>query len=563
MRAGTICLLWLGCFSAVAQVPETETPDQVDVIVRFKASPDDVGRHRFASHGAIHKSSLSLVRAHVYSVNARDLSLLSSDPEVAYIGLDHKLQATATTLAPDYGWMGVLGATSISATLPWDGSGIGVAVIDSGIDASADLQNSSGKNRVVYSRSFVPKDTGTSDAYGHGTMVAGLVGGNGAQSNTKTASYLIRGIAPNVNIVNLRVLDQNGSATDSTVISAIQQAIALKSQYNIRVINLSLGRPVYESYTQDPLCQAVEQAWQAGIVVVVAAGNDGRDNSQGTQGYATINVPGNDPYVITVGAMNTVGTLSRADDKMTSYSSKGPTLLDHVVKPDLVAPGNLVSSLEASKSNLVKTYSNNRVPWSMYDPAKTASPSPAYFYLSGTSLAAPMVSGAAALLLQQNPALTPDQVKARLMKTAAKLPAITTTAIDPVTGTQYTSENDAFTVGAGYLDAAAALNNTDLATAPAISPSASFNSATGTVTLITGAGAVWGTNAVWGTGAVWGTNAVWGTTVWGSGPVWGSNVAWGTSVAWGTTTVWGANAVWGTGSAVQSTAVTIAINGEY
>ena len=100
---------------------------------------------------------------------------------------------------------------------------------------------------------------------------------------------------------------------------------------------VSLGRPVYESYTVDPLCQAVEQAWKAGIVVVVAAGNQGRDNSQGTSGYATIQAPGNDPYVITVGAMKTMGTPSRADDLIASYSSKGPTLLDHIVKPDLVS----------------------------------------------------------------------------------------------------------------------------------------------------------------------------------------------------------------------------------
>ena len=125
--------------------------------------------------------------------------------------------------------------------------------------------------------------------------------------------------------------------SDSAVISAIQRAIELKSTYNIRVMNLSLGRPVAESCALDPLCQAVEQAWEAGIVVVVAAGNEGRDNSAST-GYATVNCPGNSPFVITVGAINTLGTLSRLDDKVTSYSSKGPTLIDHYIKPDLVAP---------------------------------------------------------------------------------------------------------------------------------------------------------------------------------------------------------------------------------
>src|SRR5438874_8671621 len=125
------------------------------------------------------------------------------------------------------------------------------------------------------------------------------------------------------------------SGLESDVISAIQQAISLKNTYNIRVINLSLGHPVYESYTLDPLCQAVEAAWKAGIVVVTAAGNEGRNNDAGTQGYGTIAAPGNDPFVITVGAMNSQHTATRSDDIMTSYSSKGPTALDHIIKPDV------------------------------------------------------------------------------------------------------------------------------------------------------------------------------------------------------------------------------------
>src|SRR5207302_6634631 len=134
-------------------------------------------------------------------------------------------------------------------------------------------------------------------------------GNAGAASNN---TY--KGIAPNANIINLRVLDANGSGQDSAVIGAIQRAIQLKSTYNIRVINLSLGRPVFESYTLDPLCQAVESAWNAGIVVVVAAGNNGRDDSQNTNGYGTIQAPANDPYVFTVGAMKTMNTPGRADD---------------------------------------------------------------------------------------------------------------------------------------------------------------------------------------------------------------------------------------------------------
>src|SRR5208282_848122 len=174
-----------------------------------------------------------------------------------------------------------------------------------------------------------------------------------------------KGIAPGASIVNLRVLDQNGAGTDSLVIAAINQAISLKSRYNIRVINLSLGRAVYETYTLDPLCQAVEQAWKNGIVVVVAAGNNGR--YQPTDGYATVTSPGNDPYVITVGAMKPMGTPTRTDDLIASYSSKGPTAGDAVVKPDVVAPGNLLVSLESPDSTLYNEFPGNRVPYSYYE----------------------------------------------------------------------------------------------------------------------------------------------------------------------------------------------------
>src|SRR5205823_11567994 len=151
------------------------------------------------------------------------------------------------------------------------------------------------KSSVVLYKSFVPGDDSTADRYGHGTHVAGILAGNGAASSSKRATYQIRGIAPGVQLVSLRVLDNNGMGTDSAVISAIQTAIQLKSTYNIRVLNLSLGRPVSTSYVNDPLCLAVKQAWDAGMVVVVAAGNEGRTNSAGTNGYATVSAPGNSP----------------------------------------------------------------------------------------------------------------------------------------------------------------------------------------------------------------------------------------------------------------------------
>ncbi len=267
----------------------------------------------------------------------------------------------------------------------------------------------------------MPLDLSTDDAYGHGTHVAGIIGGNSYTSSTSYYPGVYRGIAPEATIINLRALDSNGIGTDSSVISAIQQAISLKSTYNIRVINLSLARGVYESYTLDPLCQAVESAWRAGIVVVVAAGNMGEYNGAGTDGYATIGAPGNDPYVITVGATNTHGTGLQAAQTMTSYSSKGPTAFDHIVKPDLVAPGNKVVSRKVSSSNtLVSLFSSLAIYPCNSSRSSCGSQfgSARYMKLSGTSMATPVVSGVAALLLQKTPSLTPDQVKARLMKSA-------------------------------------------------------------------------------------------------------------------------------------------------
>jgi len=373
----------------------------VPVIVQFKHAPTPSQLQAVTKAGGVHVGKLQVIKGSVFNVPLNALERLVEDPEVAYISKDRGLRASN-----DYAEATV--GADVAQSYNWDGTGIGVAVIDSGISDHPDLHDpATGASRVVYNRSFVPL-TDASDQYGHGTHVAGILAGNGSQS-----SGYIYGVAPNVRLINLKVLDANGFGQDSYVIAAIQQAIALKNLYNIRVVNLSIGRPVYESFTQDPLCQAVESAWKAGLVVVVAAGNSGRDTSLGTNGYATISVPGNDPYVITVGAMNTSNTPSKADDVITTYSSKGPSLLDHIVKPDLVAPGNRMTSLMAANSTLARAVSGNPVNSSMYMGHVVSN---SYMVLSGTSMATPVVSGAAVLMMQEYPTLTPDGVKARLMK---------------------------------------------------------------------------------------------------------------------------------------------------
>jgi len=532
----------------------------VNVIVQYRVPPSQAHLGRAVAKGAVLQLNLPVINGSAFAVKSSSLAALAKDPDVAYISLDRAVWATATVT--DFYDQAVLAPYAWSKNL--SGTGIGVAVIDSGINAGKDFTLASGTgSRIVYNQSFVSGQTTANDLYGHGTHVAGILAGNGTNSRGTKFRKTFMGIADNVNLINLRVLDQNGGGLDSSVIAAIQKAISLKSKYDIRVINLSLGRPVYESYKLDPLCQAVEAAWKAGIVVVVAAGNEGRNNSAGTDGYGTIAAPGNDPYAITVGAMKPMGTSTRADDLIASYSSKGPTLFDHVVKPDVVAPGNLVISVLASSSaTLVRAAPENIVALNSY--STTAKGASSYFMLSGTSMATPVVSGAVALLLQKNGSLTPDQVKARLMKSAYKTFPRYSTAKDPTTGKSYTSQYDIFTVGAGYLDIQAALSSTDLAPAAfgsAKSPSVARDKSKN-VYLVTGSSILWGGSVTWGTSVVWGTSVLWGTSVAGESVLWGSSAPWGSSVDGGYSVLWGTSIIWGTSDENVTEAIPIEIEGE-
>src|SRR5215472_8917589 len=224
-------------------------PDKpVDVIVQFRHAPSDT---ELDADGAVTKVELPLLKARLVTMKGADVANLATHSNVAYVSPDRKVTGALDHVV-----------TAVNADLArasgWDGTGIGVAVIDSGIHDSNDFHDLSGHQRVVYSKDYV--GGGTGDFYGHGSHVAGIVGSSGAGSSCGNCTRTFRGVAPNIKFINLRVLNQNGAGTDSQVISAIQKAIWLKSTYNIRVINLSLGRGVYESYTLDPLCQAVESA---------------------------------------------------------------------------------------------------------------------------------------------------------------------------------------------------------------------------------------------------------------------------------------------------------------
>jgi serine protease AprX len=512
--------------------------------------------------GGVVSTVSDVLNAVVCTMPVSMLERLAADPTVTYITPDRTIAARL-----DYTAAAVNAASAWKANL--DGTGVGIALIDSGIDATEDLKIAGLLPRIVYSQDFTGGDG--SDEYGHGTHVAGIAGANGISSKCLGCTRSLVGMAPNASFINLRVLDASGQGSDSWLIAAIGQAIHLKNVYNIRVINLSLGRPVYESYKLDPVCKAVEAAWKAGIVVVVAAGNDGRDNSVGNDGYGTIESPGNDPYVITVGAMKAMGTYPRSDDLIASYSSKGPSAIDHVVKPDVVAPGNHLVSLLAPYSALAGEPAN-QVPLSYYEKTLSSQPSTQFLMLNGTSMATPVVSGVVADLLQQHPSLTPDQVKARLMKTAYKTFPATSTAVDPVTGQTFVSQYDIFTIGAGYLDVAAALANHDLATGTAMSPTASYDSASGTVYIAYDPSATWqdtdgALKAVWGSTTVWGNSVIDANkAVWGSKAVWGTNSVGGFSTVWGNKSIWGSSttsadkAVWGSDSSTSDSDTDFTIN---
>ena len=288
--------------------------ETVDVIVRFKKSAQGErltkARARLSpkvtrSRGQ-RRTRLDLIRSSAYRVQAGEIETIANDPDVEFVAPDRTVGALLDYARPAVG-------ADIAQQYGWTGSGVTIAIIDTDIDSDeedllgedGDDNDDDGDVRVLYQESFVPGVGPEEKDNSHATHVAGIAVGTGKESSDDEHTATYKGVAPGADLVHLRVLDKYGQGQDSWVIAAIERAVELKDQHNIRVINLSLGRPVFESHEDDPLCQAVKAAWEAGIVVVVAAGNMGRDNSFENQGYGTVTSPGNSPYVITVGAMKT------------------------------------------------------------------------------------------------------------------------------------------------------------------------------------------------------------------------------------------------------------------
>jgi len=281
------------------------------------------------------------------------------------------------------------------------GTGVGVAVVDTGVDGALSdfaTKDHSG-SRVVASAVANADATTATDSYGHGTDVAGIIAGNGdnrGSGDPLHGQYI--GVAPNANLISIKVSDETGKASVLDVIYGLQFAVAHQSQFNIRVINLSLDSTTPQSYKTDPLDAAVESAWLHGIVVVTAAGN--RDSASDAVQYA----PANDPYAVTVGGVDENGSANPGGDTIASWSSRGTTQ-DGLQKPDVYAPGAHIVSVLAPNSEFATSCScivgNGQ-----------------YIQTSGTSMAAPMISGLVADLLQIHPNWTPNQVKGALTSSA-------------------------------------------------------------------------------------------------------------------------------------------------
>ena len=406
-----------------------ESPDAwVSVIVQ-KATTDLGPEHAVARLGGRLTADLRIINGFAAELPARHLPALARTAGVRSLSYDAPVARTACAQCVDVSQLQSAYIRAIRADQVWNsapylqGQGIAVAVVDSGVNYQTDLYSVMGANRVVASVAYNDGyNTSTFDGYGHGSHVAGIIGGNGRMA---AGRYL--GVAPQVNIVNVKVSDDlnMGAGTARSVVQGLQWILDNRAAYNIRVVNISINSAVAESYHTNPINAAVEVLWFNGIVVVVSAGNSGN---------GALYPPANDPFVITVGAVDDKGTASLADDIVASFSAYGRTS-DGIVKPDLVAPGrNIVSLLGNMGMGLPAAYPGNLV----------RAGDATYFRMSGTSMAAPMVAGAAALLLQDEPNLTPDQVKYRLTATANK------------SWKGYSAAK----AGAGYLDVYAAVTGT-------------------------------------------------------------------------------------------------------
>ena len=388
--------------SPLAELAASQPNRQVEVIAQLAPGTDPaVGHSLVRAAGGDVIGELPIINGLGVSLTAAEALELAESPAVRAVSLN---AAVETEAVPNPDLLATAFNQSLRSEKAWaagyTGKGVGVAVVDTGIDGTLpdfQVSESDPTSRVVASAVINPGATRAGDSFGHGTHVAGLIAGNG--SNRPAGDPLdgkYAGVAPDANLIDVKVSDDEGNASVIDVIEGLQFVVDHKAAYNIRVVNLSLKSTIAESYKTDPLDAAVEAAWNSGIVVVVAAGNNG--SAPDAVSYA----PANDPYVITVGGVDDMGTKGIEDDKLATWSSRGKTQ-DGFEKPDVLAPGARLVSTIAPGSEYTQL-----CPSCVTDGS--------YFRVGGTSMAAAVVSGEAADLIQANPSLTPNQVKATLVK---------------------------------------------------------------------------------------------------------------------------------------------------
>jgi serine protease AprX len=343
-------------------------------------------------------AELPIVDGVAADVRADRLTALADDAAVKAVTANRR--ATFEDIAYDSTTTASNFARTSGAAAAWAqnalGQGIGVAVLDTGVSAMNDFAG-----RLVHGPDLSGEGT-TVDTFGHGTVMAGVIGGSGADSAGNPGGAYT-GVAPGATLVAVKTAGRNGVVDVSTILQAMHWVAAYQSQYNIRVLNLSWGVASTQAPAIDPLDYAVERLWGQGIVVVVSAGNSGPLPG-------TVTKPGDDPVVLTVGAVNDQGDANPANDSVPSWSSQGPTA-GGLFKPDLVAPGR---SLVATRSFGSAIEADN--PQALFPPS--------YIRGSGTSQAAAVASGVVADLLSARPSLTPDQVKSLLTSTASAIPLV-------------------------------------------------------------------------------------------------------------------------------------------
>jgi len=397
-------------FSLTGGVPATAVQKQQSYIVQ--ATTTALASQLVEKHGGMVTSHLEIIHAVGAVLSAQGVTELRLEKGITSVTSNGSVKSSGSGAAGDKGKDKDVPSTDypnvVGADVVWQegvtGSGVAVAVLDTGLGKITGLDKGTDnkKDHIVAWKDFIDGSKKPFDPNGHGSHVAGIIA-----NSQKGADGDWNGVAPDANLVGVRVLDETGSGTYESVIMGLQWVLENQARYNIRVVNLSLVSPVQSPYWADPLNQAVTQVWASGITVVVAAGNDG-------PGPMTISVPGNNPYVITVGAFTDNFTPDNWDDDyIVPFSAAGPTL-DGFVKPDLIAPGGHILSVAPADSYLVEQYPDNWV-------AKS------YFKLAGTSQSTAIVSGVAALVLSNNPGLTPNEVKNRLTASALPWVDMTTT----------------------------------------------------------------------------------------------------------------------------------------